>query len=473
MFKSIFSKYFAALSVIMISSFLLLGSLVLIFSLQYWKSDKQALLHENAAAIADYAAHNAVQTGKNEYKLDASLLPFLDLLVGALDAEALVTDNDGVVLLCSEGESCRHTGQVIPSEVLQSLGNSKQYFAVNKLGGMYTDARYVAAAVMQTKDGEVLGAVLVSCSADASAQVTMQNMRIFLLSALAVWTLFFIVLYILTYRLVKPLRQMTEAARHFSSGDFTARVSVSGRDEIAALAGALNHMADSLASAEGIHRSFIANVSHELRTPMTTISGFIDGVLDGTIPPEKHRQYLNVVSQETKRLSRLVHSMLALSRIENGEMRLSVAPFDLTELAGGVLFSFEQQMQKKGLTLQCAEEAQAVTVHADRDLIGQVIYNLAENAVKFSDEGATVTVSTFHRNGRGYFVLRNTGAGIAPEELPHIFDRFYKSDASRSLDKTGMGLGLYLVRHIVNLHGGEITVRSLQGEYCEFEFWLP
>lgn len=470
MFKSIFSKYFVALSAILVSSFVLLGALLLVLTNRYWKADKQALLCENARNVAQFAAENATCVGPAQYRLDAGLMPFLDLLMQAIDARALVTDNDGLVVLCSEGTDCSHIGMSVPSGQMAEISRSQEWFGTGKLGGIYDEMRYVAAVPMD-RDGTRLGFVLVTTSTSLSTAVTLNNLRTFLLSSLAVWALFFIVLYALTYRLVKPLRRMTEAARHFSSGDFAARVQVSGRDEIAELAQALNAMAGSLASAEGMRRSFIANVSHELRTPMTTISGFVDGVLDGTIPPEKHQQYLQVVSRETKRLSRLVYSMLALSRIDNGEMKLARTAVDLTEVAGNVLLSFEQHIDKKGLTIDGDE--QAVAVSADRDLLGQVMYNLIENAVKFSDEGGTLTLSTRAEGGRGYFTLRNTGHGIAPEELPHIFERFYKSDASRSLDKTGMGLGLFLVKQIVTLHGGEITVRSLQGSYCEFELWLP
>lgn len=471
MFKSIFSKYFVSLSLVMISSFILLGALVLLFSNRYWKEDKQALLCENAENIARYAADNAKISGENEYQLDANLLPFLHLLVEALDAEAMLADNAGNILLCSESANCPHIGAQIAAEHLPAAGVS-QRFVTGKLGGLFDHNRYIAAVPMIHANGEQLGYVLISSSSELSTQVTLNNLRMFALSAVVVWALFFIVLYVLTYRLVKPLRQMTEAARHFSSGDFTAQIAVSGKDEITELAQALSSMANSLSSAEGMRRSFIANVSHELRTPMTTISGFVDGVLDGTIPPEKHRQYLRVVSYETKRLSRLVHSMLALSRIDNGGLVLTKTTVDLTEVAGNVLLSFEQSFERKGLTVRCDEEPPAVTVQADRDMIGQVIYNLIENAVKFSDQGGEITVSTRAEANRGYFTVRNTGAGIAPEELPHIFDRFYKSDASRSLDKSGMGLGLFLVKNIITQHGGEITVRSLQGVYCEFEFWL-
>jgi signal transduction histidine kinase len=232
-------------------------------------------------------------------------------------------------------------------------------------------------------------------------------------------------------------------------------------------------MAVSLSSEEEARRSFVANVSHELKTPMTTISGFVDGILDGTIPPEKHAHYLQIVSGEVKRLSRLVRSMLDLSRIDSGQLKLHPVSFDFTQAVCASLLSFEQQIEQKQLTVEGLEDCEPQTVCGDFDLLQQVVYNLLENAVKFTNEGGTLSVRLYRETGRTFLSIRNTGEGIPSTELPHIFERFYKSDRSRSLDKSGTGLGLYLVKTIVNLHGGEITVQSVPHEYCEFVFWLP
>jgi signal transduction histidine kinase len=232
-------------------------------------------------------------------------------------------------------------------------------------------------------------------------------------------------------------------------------------------------MAVSLSSVEEMRRSFVGNVSHELKTPMTTIAGFIDGILDGTIPPEKRGYYLKIVSDEVKRLSRLVKAMLDLSRIDSGQLTIKRVPFDLTEVTCSMLLSFEQRLEEKRVTVEGLEDAPRLMVQADFDLIGQVVYNLVDNATKFIDEGGTLSFGLAERDKRVYCRVRNTGAGIPAEEMPHIFERFYKSDRSRSLDKKGVGLGLYIVKNVISLHGGEIAVRSVEGEYCEFEFWLP
>ena len=250
-------------------------------------------------------------------------------------------------------------------------------------------------------------------------------------------------------------------------------VKVKGKDEVAQLGEALNGMAVSLSSVEMMRRSFIANVSHELKTPMTTIAGFIDGMLDGTIPKEKQAQYMKIVSDEVKRLSRLVRSMLDLSRIDSGELKMTTTQLDLTEVVLGVLLASEQRIEKKNLSITGVEDCEPTQVRGDYDLLNQVLYNLLDNAIKFTNEGGNIHIHLHREGGRAYVNIRNTGEGIPPDEMPQIFERFYKSDRSRSLDKNGVGLGLYIVHTVIRLHGGEITVRSVQGEYTEFSFWIP
>jgi signal transduction histidine kinase len=235
---------------------------------------------------------------------------------------------------------------------------------------------------------------------------------------------------------------------------------------------AFNNMASTLATTESSRRSFVANVSHELKTPMTTIGGFIDGILDGTIPEEKRNQYLQVVSGETKRLSRLVRSMLDTSRIEAGEMQVHPALFDVSELNRQTVFTFERMIEEKQLCIE-GLETDKVMIFADRDLMNQVVYNLVENAVKFVNVGGVISFHYRVEKNMTYVAIRNTGEGLSKAEVPQLFERFYKSDKSRSLNKNGVGLGLHIVRSIIQYHSGEVFVRSAEGEYTEFEFAVP
>lgn len=471
MFKSIFSKYFTAVALVIACTFFMLAGVQAFVAGRYWLSDKRELLTENASTISLFLSENAVKGPANTYFLPDSLSPTLHHLSTLADGHVLVTDTEYKVLLCSDLPNCSHINKVLPTEVFASSPNDS-FFIVGRLNGLYDHNQYTV-GVPLSKNGMVMGYVLVSSSAKNMQRYIMDNLQVSLLSGVAVLMLMFIVLYIITYRQVKPLRQMAAATRQFSRGDFSARVRVKGRDEVAELAGALNNMAVSLSSEEEAHRSFVANVSHELKTPMTTISGFIDGILDGTIPPEKHHHYLRIVSDEVKRLSRLVRSMLNLSRIDSGQLKLHPVSFDLTETLCASLLSFEQEIERKQLQIEGLDSCEPQTVNADFDLLQQVVYNLLENAVKFTNDGGRLSFGIVRESGRVICSIRNTGDGIPSTELPHIFERFYKSDRSRSLDKNGTGLGLFLVKTIVNLHGGEITVQSTPGEFCEFTFWLP
>ena len=215
----------------------------------------------------------------------------------------------------------------------------------------------------------------------------------------------------------------------------------------------------------------MGNISHELKTPMTSIGGFIDGILDGTIPPEKQSHYLGIVSQEIKRLSRMVVSMLNIAKIEAGEMRLNLQAVDLHEIVCRTVLGFENKIEEKHIAIN-GLDSDKVFIEADPDMIYQVVYNLIENAVKFTPDGGEISIA--YKNDGKYVStsIKNTGEGISKEEISHLFERFYKTDRSRGMDTKGVGLGLHIVKSLINIHDGTIVVKSVQGEYSEFIFTL-
>ena len=276
-------------------------------------------------------------------------------------------------------------------------------------------------------------------------------------------------------RMARPLDEMAAASRKFARGDFSVRVKQQEdpTDEMGALIESFNKMADSLEIADARRSEFIANISHELRTPMTTIAGFADGILDGTIPKEDEEKYLRSIRDETRRLSRLVRDMLDVSQMKAraaDPARRTV--FDLTELILQTMLSFESRATKKNLDVDPQFPDNHIMVRADKDAITQVIYNLTDNAVKFASPGSCITVRLYKDEGKAYVSIKDYGETIPPEDLPFIFDRFHKSDRSRSLDKDGVGLGLYLVKSIINSHDEDIAVKSEDG-MTEFVFTLP
>ncbi len=477
MFKSIFSKYFAVISSIIVISFLAMQGAQLFLSSRYWLQEKHELLQEHAEVIANHTA-GSVELRRNEnglvYHIEKNTLtPFIKLLSMSLDCTVVITNSDGsIMIMCDERGDEMPLGSTIDIGDLLENADGKSYYGVSTLNGLYTERQYTAGVPIR-REGYLLGYVLVSMPVGGLWDYLRSNLQIAFIAALGVLTVTFIALYIMTERLVRPLRAMAKATRSFAEGDFSVRVPVKGKDETAELARALNSMALSLSSVENMRRSFVANVSHELRTPMTTIAGFIDGILDGTVPPEKHAFYLKIVTDEVKRLSRLVYSMLALSRIDSGQLKLSTVDLDLTALVGQTLLNFEKRIDEKHITVTGLEDVGPMPVKGDFDLLGQVLYNLFDNAVKFTNDGGEICVSLYQEDGRIYCGIRNTGAGIPAQEMPHIFERFYKSDRSRGMDKNGVGLGLYIVQTVIALHHGEIMVRSKENESTEFRFWLP
>ncbi len=471
--KSIFAKYFSVCAAIIIISITVLGAVLLAFASQYFKNEKYTLLSTNVDMAARMAKNDTqvnLTTGNYEVSLDTVAISF-SVLSSATEANFFLTDSSGKTLYCTEEEPCVHTTYKVPEAIL-SITQQSGYQATGTFGGIYKEAYYTVGVPFRSDSGTLLGFVFAATPANTLNVFLVEIFKIFLVSSVTVLLFSSIILYFSTRQMVKPLREMSVAAKRFGQGDFSARIQVHGEDEVAQLALSLNNMANSLSIQENMSRSFVANVSHELKTPMTSIGGFIDGILDGTIPPDKEKHYLQIVSDEIKRLSRLVRSMLNMAKIEAGEMKLNYSSFNIVDTICQTVFSFEQQIDAKHLEVRGLDH-EKLLVEADPDLIHQVIYNLTENAVKFVNDGGYLEFNLTKENGFVIVGVKNSGQGLAKDELPHVFDRFYKTDKSRSLDKNGVGLGLYIVKSIVNLHQGDIMVRSIQGEYTEFVFSIP
>lgn len=291
--------------------------------------------------------------------------------------------------------------------------------------------------------------------------------------ALAAGTLFLLAalcIFFFTRQMTRPLTAMAAAAGQMARGDFKARAPEAGSQEIRELSLAFNQMADQLSTLEQSRRDFVANVSHELRSPVTSIQGFAQGMLDGTIPPEEHARYLQVVVDETHRLSKLIANLLNLSRMENEETSLAYSDFDINETARRVLISRITPLEEKQLEVETEFEIDPCFVHADADQIQQVLINLMDNAIKFTPQGGTITLASQMDGDHIAFRVKDNGVGILPEDAAHIFDRFYKADKAHTVGK-GTGLGLAICKRIMEKHGQQI--RLVSGENgAEFEFTL-
>ena len=468
--RTFFAKNFISSVVLILVVFGLAGGVFFYQMDRYAKSEKVLQLDATAQSIAELTSL-AVQTGDtlNVAVLDASLKS----TAKQNQMSILLADLSGNILLRVEPEqgSSRDSGQ-IPSSVVDRLLQDRKYTGVGTLDGLFSGSHYVVGTLCEDAAGNDLALVFIAANSERVVGMLQEITQMFLLILVIALIGTLIVSYFLSSRMTRPLKTMANAAKEFAAGDFSVRVPEDNHcDEIDELATSFNNLARDLEQLEELTQGFIGNVSHEFKTPMTTISGFVDGMLDGTIPQDQQKKYLHIISEEVKRLSRMTMSMLAAAKIQSGELIISPVPFDFSEMASQILLSFEQKITAKNIEVD-ADLADRLMVMGDRDHVFRAVYNLVDNAVKFINEGGTLRVTAYPAGAFCEFSISNTGDGIAPEDIPHVFDRFYKTDRSRSRDRSGAGLGLYIVKNIINLHGGDISVRSDGGE-TEFSFTLP
>ena len=308
----------------------------------------------------------------------------------------------------------------------------------------------------------VQGAVLLNVSVRSLAVDYSDLIRYSLLAGVLALSLGAALALFIARRQSQPIRQINEAVQAFAHGDFDRRVTIAGADEAAQLAQSFNSMAEELGRLDQSRRSFVANVSHELRSPMTCIQGYVQGMLDGTIREDEREKYLGTVLSETQRLTKLVSELLDLSRFESGKFPLEKTRFDIDELILGILFKYERRIEDKGIDVEISFKEQPCYVLADVARITQVITNLIDNAVKFAAEKGQIVIWTHVVDALCYVTVKNDGAGIPAEDLPFVFERFYKVDKAHT-SGGGTGLGLAIAKRIVEQHGQTISVSSAGG----------
>jgi len=383
---------------------------------------------------------------------------------GITGFDLLVTNAYGVVESCSNG-AFESLGKYVGDDMLQLVNPRETTIFMSSLNQIYPENRQVMGMpLLISIDGEIrtFGYLFVTSDAVAFRQEWRNFISAFVLLSLSVMALAFVIAYIATRKQADPINEMARAARRFARGEFEVRVKDYGRkDEIGQLTEAFNAMAESLESSERLRRDFIANLSHELKTPMTIIAGFAEGLLDGTIPRKDEARYLDVVFSETRRLSRLVRSMLDISTLRSAESKSYLEKsFDVSELVRLTLLSLSVKIEEKRLDVEARLPEDVIMTRGDEDSMTQVVYNLIDNAIKFSDPDSTIGLEVWQCAYRVYVSVSNKGETIPHEELPKIFDRFHKADRSRSEDRDGVGLGLYIVKQILDKHEEDIFVTS-------------
>lgn len=465
MHKKIFFRYFNACALVILITMIALTTVTTgVFTIQNVREQDRRM--ENAAQqIASML--EGMPTNYTIF-VGSVMKGSIETVKKTLECEVFIVNQWGNVVLSTLPAN---SGLQPPEEALQMVfaGQTyrKQGVFIEDMGESYTIGVPILGAHQMP-----IGAVFTTARQVRVNSQMKEIMVTFLLCGFSVMAFAFICVYFITKQIVRPLNEISLAAQSYVKGDFSRRISTGPEGEMNDLAITFNRMADGLEQLENMRRGFIADISHELRTPMTTIGGFVDGMLDGTIPPELQEKYLLLVSGEVKRLSRMVNELLDVARIQSGEISYKMQPFSLTEVAHRVLLSMEDRIREGQIQMQVHLPEEELYAVGDGDSIHRVIYNLMDNAIKFTPENGEITVCLEQKEKKLYFSIRNTGKGIPEAEVGKIFERFYKTDKSRGENKKGVGLGLYMVKSIIDAHGEDIVVSSKEGSFAEFSFSL-
>ena len=459
-FKSIFDRMLFLQCVTVLSLLLILGlGIGYVSRMQSLSMEKDILVEKGQEAV------QLLETGGSF----ESLRPLVEerkLLIQVLypnETKSVYTDEKWAPLVKLPGEKTRS------AEVLRRSGTMPE-----TLERYFSGAKFpVYTAYVRIGEGNREGVLLIHSDISrwnaAFRQQALWTLAICIMAA-------FVVLfssYFIAKRIINPFVDMNHIVQCYSKGDFSQRIPVQGKDEASQLGRSFNEMADQLKNLEVTRQSFVANVSHELRSPLTSMKGFLEAMMDGTIPPEEHEHYIGIVLSETRRMTAMVNDLLDLARIESGIITVNYEVFDINELIRRTLITFETRISEKQMELDVRFAMEQSFVYADSNQISQVLRNLIDNAIKYSPEGRSLLVSTYALRKEVYVTIRDTGAGIPAEDVPHIFDRFYKVEKAHTPSpQVGSGLGLAIVKKIIEAHGQSITVKSARGKGTQFTFTL-
>ncbi len=470
MFKTIFAKQFTFYMSALIISFIILAAAMSMTFNDYFISQKSKILQEQASKISDIFKLK-YYTGMSEFETKKEIMYKLMGLYEYLEASFIYLDENNFVEYTTS--DIQYTwGKIITLDELKPVSEGEIVVLQGNVGGIFSEpVLTVAYPVIINK--MFLGTVML-CTSMPELQKSsseMFSLGLFCLTVSGVVT--FIIIFILSRTMTKPLLQMNEVAKVIASGDFEKRITVKSIDEVGQLAESFNNMAESLFEQEQLRRIFISNVSHDLRSPLTSIRGFLQAILDGTIPPEKHNYYLNIIMDETERLSKLTHDIIDLNNIQFPEIELNRTNFDINELIRKTILMFEARVIAKNINVNINFANEKNIVFADIEKIQRVLYNLTDNAEKFTSENGTITIETIVKDKKVKISISDTGKGISIEDQKYVFDRFYKVDTSRGEDRKGSGLGLSIVMAFIRAHNETITLKSEVGKGSTFCFSLP
>ncbi len=464
--KTLYLKFVLAYFIFGVFSFIVVATFVPNMTMEHLVREKADSLYTEATMIADTYA-SGLYTSDTDLETVKDQLDFLAVCLGS--AIRIINPSGRLVL---DTELPLNVDDVIIIDAFDPTVTGNSYYIVNDFFGSFeSDVLSVFAPI--TSSFKVKGYVVIhydmidmtkSCNSLLSISYVM--LVILLLLSLIILIFFTEIVYV-------PLRKITYATEQYAEGNMHYEFQVESDDEIGYLAACLNYMASQIAGAEDDQKKFVANVSHDFRSPLTSIRGYLDAMIDGTIPPELHEKYLGILLNETERLTKLTNSLLMLNNLNTKGMLLDRTDFDINGIIRNTAASFEGTCKSKTMAIELILTGDELYVHADMDKIQQVLYNLIDNAIKFSHHDSVIKVETSLKKNKLFTSIKDTGIGIPKDNLKLIWDRFYKSDLSRGKDKKGTGLGLSIVKEIINCHGEHINVISTEGVGTEFIFSLP
>lgn len=470
MFKTVFSRMLCTYLVIVLLTMLLLGFMVgQLFRDQYYDERVSSMVREAEET------NNIIAEKYFDGSDRASAVSELQVIARKFNAYIWVIDSHGILRVNDPldgdewAENTEFNLQDSLSEVIQK-GN------IIKTTGFFGDAFGVEVMTIGRPlyiDGRIEGAIYIHTKMDDIRQSVFAIYENVFSSALVASLMAVVLVPWTARRFTDPLVKMNEAAQCYAKGDFSKRVPAKTKDEIGTLAKTFNTMANELQGLDDMRKSFVANASHEMKAPLAAMRGFLEAMLDGSIPPSEHAEYMGIVLDETKRLSNLVTNLLDLSKIESGSVPIKRTVLDVNELAARTLLTFEGRIDQKSINIDVCFKNEYCYVNADPDMITQVLRNLIDNAIKFTPVGGTITVWTYCGKKKAYVAVKDTGCGIPKEDLANVWSRFFKVEKAHTPGGDGTGLGLSIVKKIIEQHGTNIYVTSKEGKGTNFCFELP
>ncbi len=464
--KTLYLKFILAYFIFGVFSFIIVSVFVPNMTKEHLVREKAEALYSEATLIS-----NTYATGLYTSETDLETVKTqLDFLAVYLDSTIRIINPSGRLVL--DTNVPLNVEEVVMIENFDPTATAGSYYMVNDFFGSF-DSEMLSVFAPITSNYMVKGYVVIHCDMNDIQASCNSMLNISYITMVILLLLSLIILIFFTEMVYIPLRKITYATEQYAAGNMHYEFQVESDDEIGYLAVCLNYMASQIASAEDDQKKFVANVSHDFRSPLTSIRGYLEAMIDGTIPPEQHEKYLGIVLNETERLTNLTNSLLTLNNLNTKGMMLNRTDFNINQIIRNTAASFEGTCRKKTIAIELVLTGDEMYVNADKDRIQQVLYNLIDNAIKFSHHDSVIRVETSLKKNKLFVSVKDTGIGIPKEDLKLIWDRFYKSDLSRGKDKKGTGLGLSIVKEIINCHNEHINVISTEGVGSEFIFSLP